>query len=123
MENHPLWKGGRVRTQRGYILIRIAPEDFFFPMAAKKHQVMEHRLVMAKHLGRCLQPWEKVHHKNGIKDDNHIENLELADSQGNHLLQHSAGYQDGFRQGLYDGRQKQIELLKKRIKELESSIS
>ena len=65
----PHWKGG-VRAARGYREIR--PND-----ASGRVYVREHRLVMERHLGRPLSVDEVVHHKNGNKLDNRIENLEL----------------------------------------------
>jgi len=79
------WKGGRLRTSEGYILIW-KPEH---PFADKKGYVLEHRLVMERILGRYLKREETLHHKNGIKDDNRPENLKLFSSHGLHLALHN----------------------------------
>lgn len=108
------WKGGRTETEEGYILIVLPPDNFFYPMARANGYVFEHRLVIAQSLGRCLQPNEVVHHKNGIKDDNHEGNLELT-TQTHHLTGHYKGYQDGYQKGYRDGLLRatlEIELLK-----------
>lgn len=83
------WKGGRSVTVRGYVVITVAPDDPFVGMTNKKRHraVYEHRIVMARHLGRCLDPSEIVHHKNLDKTDNRIENLELC-SRSQHSSAH-----------------------------------
>ena len=67
------WKGGRKKTDKGYILV-YQPTH---PNQVKRY-IPEHRLIMEKFLGRYLRLEEIVHHKNGIKDDNRLENLLLT---------------------------------------------
>jgi len=47
------------------------------PRADHGNYVFEHVRVMEEMLGRYLLPGENVHHRNGVKDDNRPENLEL----------------------------------------------
>lgn len=59
---------------RGGYKMAWAPDH---PMATNNGHVLEHRLVMADHLGRNLRDDEQVHHRNGDRLDNRLENLEL----------------------------------------------
>lgn len=74
--DHPGWKGGKTMSM-GYVYI--GPNS--------KDRRGEHRRVMEAHLGRSLNKGEVVHHINGIKTDNRIENLQVM-TRAQHLLEH-----------------------------------
>lgn len=78
------WQGGRSHHGFGYVWLHIAnlsPEDYELAQEMiDEHShpyILEHRLVIAKHLGRPLLSEEWVHHKNEIPNDNRNENLEI----------------------------------------------
>lgn len=63
---------GHISTQ-GYVYLTKVGH----PNAKNKGRIFEHTFIMSQHIGRPLKKGESVHHKNGIKSDNRIENLEL----------------------------------------------
>ena len=72
-EDNPAWnKKGFSYHSDGYILIRVGNHPH-----AHKGWYFEHRIIMEKHLGRFLQSTELIHHINGNKRDNRIENLKI----------------------------------------------
>ncbi len=81
-EKHQFWNGGKTHAH-GYVLVLAK-----HPKADMYGKVREHVLVIEKQLGRYLTKDEKVHHINGIKDDNRLENLQLFPSQSEHLKEH-----------------------------------
>ena len=100
----PKWKGGRVKFDSGYIFVYITNSDPFYSMASThikngyRGYVQEHRLVMARSLGRVLTHDEHVHHINGDKGDNRIVNLRL-ETPRSHKTGYIGGYRDGYNEG------------------------
>lgn len=76
-----LWSGGKEVTASGYVRLNLG---------GGKRQ-LEHRFIMEQHIGRKLLKTEHVHHKNHVRDDNNIDNLELM-SVGDHIRMHNKDF-------------------------------
>lgn len=79
----PAWKGGKYIDKFGYV--HIWNSD-------KRRYEREHRIIMAKHLGRSLFNSEDVHHINGCKSDNRVENLALISKSEHTKLHEEMGH-------------------------------
>ena len=73
LKNPSKYGGHRKQRTDGYIAVYCADH----PFANKEGYVMEHILVMEEHIGRYITRNEVVHHKNHIRNDNRLENLQL----------------------------------------------
>jgi len=81
--DNPHWKGTSTIRKDGYILEMVAQDHY--PGADKRRRIFQHRRVMQEYLwkrgllkkGVSLPSKIRVHHKNGLKDDNRIRNLAL----------------------------------------------
>jgi len=74
----------RGQTKNGGYIMMVAPDNH--PRATKHGYIPLHTLVMEQHLGRYLEIGEVIHHINGIKDDNRLENLQLMSVSEHHSL-------------------------------------
>ncbi len=94
-KNHPRWAGGQ-RAAEGYVLLHYASlpaqeYEKFKSMFDHLGYIREHRLVLARHLGRSLRRGELIHHINEARNDNRLSNLRL-------LAAHHRGYDDNYYQ-------------------------
>jgi hypothetical protein len=103
---HWKWNGGRSVMKNGYIEVWVSPDDPLFAMAGKDGYVYEHRIVVARSLGRCLSSDEEVHHLDGDKHNNAPSNLELL-TKSEHAARHASD----------------VMTLLKRVAELEAEVA
>lgn len=81
-EGHHAWRGGRIVDGSGYVRVRVPEEDRHLADKIRTGYMMEHRLVMARMLGRRLLKSETVHHIDNNRRHNDPGNLQLR--QGRH---------------------------------------
>lgn len=79
--NNPNWRGGRSIASNGYVIVRRPGHH----LADVRGYVYEHRLVAEQKLGRRLSKGEITRQKNGIKHDNHPDNIEVLPSRSHQM--------------------------------------
>jgi hypothetical protein len=86
-EDNPSWKGGitMFKKKGNYKNVKYVrcPQEFL-PMSRKDGYIMEHRLVIAKWIGRCLDRIEVVHHIDHDPSNNDKQNLLLFPTNASH---------------------------------------
>lgn len=113
--SRPIEQRKQIKRPDGYLEIILPASHWCEPMASKsKHSIMVHRLVMAEYLHRLLKSSEIIHHINGIRDDNRIDNLIVTTNQSHELT-----YRDGYQQGFKDAANIRDKALEKQIKLLQ----
>lgn len=99
----------KIHNAFGYVTIYTPNHPTVINKRAKR--ILEHRLVMEEYLGRYLKRGEVVHHKNGIKDDNRIENLELLSNPKHsfiHTKERLIGYKYTTEKCEYCGKKRHV---------------
>jgi hypothetical protein len=112
-EQNGNWAGGKKISTCGYIEVLLYPNDPYIKMAKKSRYVLEHRLVVAKSIGRCLEDYEIVHHKDSIPQNNSIDNLELIGDGKHNTMVEKTIKKNGVR----------ILELERKVLELESELA
>jgi len=99
-EKNQNWKGGRY-IAHGYVMVYCPNHPTCQRRKSRSNYVFEHRLVMEKHLGRYLESHEIVHHVDGNKQNNSLENLRLFHTK-QHKTREWNHYLEGYKKGFAD---------------------
>lgn len=93
--NSKTWKGGTYISSDGYIMKHVGFNNE--RKSGWEDYRKEHILIIEQQIGRKLKPKEQVHHINGIKTDNRIENLILLKSSKEHQESHASLQNEAYK--------------------------